>query len=463
MNHRTDNIMSLELNCCKSWGCENFGLPHSEDYQPLSHHLGYPALHCKRCGSFPPLIDSALIDKLIQEKLPYQLPRSPMDCPDCLPTYERFTYPAHRYGVTSAGHQRLRCRSCKKVYTPSQPPKFDLLCQFYNVLNQQLRATEAIKQLNISSKQYYQLLQWCAILLGQLTRSLEHRYFPKQLLALQSESTVIELSGGLRLWLLSSAEATSGYQLMDSHNLTQLSLDQGGYNEHGDNRLHKYAELPLTQALKKRYQQLLSRYHFEDLQYGPSNQWNRYHLVQPRLIAYAHFQMLQSLISPQIHQHHYLEQESCIRGAAIMGAISQIRRQQADIFYLFAHPDQQTAFLADGRPVGWWKDRWFNTTFGGYCPITERRNYRFPFKMNDIASNQIYFQEIKKKIPSYLKSLSPLNAWLILLRCQFNFLEQQHAVPASKLGMPTYKTPTSFLKAAYHYYTSALQKTSQQH
>ncbi|CAG9000461.1 MAG: hypothetical protein CENE_02456 [Candidatus Celerinatantimonas neptuna] len=453
--------MSLELNCCKSWRCENFGLPHSEHYQPLSHHLGYPALHCKLCGSFPPLIDSQIIEKLIHEKLPTQLPRTPIDCPNCLPSFKRFTHPPQRYGTTSAGHQRLRCRNCGKVYTPAQPPKINVLLSFYNVLHQQSRATDAIKQLKISSKLYYQLLRWCALLLGQYTRKLEYQYLPKQFLALQSESTVLELAGGLRLWLLSSAEATSGYQLMESHNLAQLSLNQAYYTEQGDNRLNSYPEFPLTQALKKRYQQLLTRYHFEDLQYGPSNQWNRYHLVKPRLIAYAHFQMLQSLIAPQVHQHHYLEQESCIRGAAIMGAIQQIRKQQADIFYLFAHPDQQTAFLADGRPVGWWKDRWFNTTFGGYCPITERRSYRFPFQMNNIASNQIYFQEMKKKIPGYLKSLAPLNAWLTLQRCQYNFLIQNNTeAPASKLGMPIYQTPESFLKAAYDDYRSSLQKSS---
>lgn len=45
------------INACKTFGCRNLGLASSEDYSWPDYKLGYPALHCRACGSYPPLFD----------------------------------------------------------------------------------------------------------------------------------------------------------------------------------------------------------------------------------------------------------------------------------------------------------------------------------------------------------------------------------------------------------------------
>ncbi|MFM2480410.1 hypothetical protein [Celerinatantimonas sp. YJH-8] len=435
------------LNCCKSWGCDNFGRPDQADYDQLSHHLGYPALHCQKCGSYPPLINNEAVHQLYLEKHPTHYLHPRLHCPRC---FQAHAQNIQRYGVTSSGRQRFRCRTCQKVFTPPRMPELTKLQAILQGIEQQQSPTRQMQRLGLNAKSYYQQLQWLAILLSYFSRHLEHHHLPRTLLAMQSETGILSLAGNIRLWCITTAEAKSGYQLLLNHNASTLSLEDGEYQGKEDNRLSAFTDQSLTEAIKKRYQQIMNRYHFEDIQYGPSACWKQAHLIQPWLISYAHFQILRDVSKLAQHQHHYLEQESCIRGAAIMGAIEAIQERHAEVFYLFSHPDQQTAFWADGRPLGWWKDRWFSTPFGGYCPITERRHYRHPFQMRDIATNQHYFQYLSQHIPKMIKGLAPLNAHLLIQRCCYNFTVDGEQSPAERLGLPHYDhSIQALLNAAY--------------
>ncbi|CAG9295896.1 IS1/IS1595 family N-terminal zinc-binding domain-containing protein [Celerinatantimonas diazotrophica] len=384
--------------------------------------------------------------------IPVQLPTWRNRCPNC----QKLNI--QRSGKTASGNQRFRCRDCAKVFTQPKPPDYAELALLMQEIVARRPATAAIERLNLSPKRYYQLLHWCAIILTGYSRLLESLCLPTNFLALQSESYVLNLQSGLRVWLITSAESVSGYQLLTTHNIGAKGTSRGIYQGDVDNRLDTFAERPLTDALKKRYQQLMNRYHFEDLQYGASKGWPDAPLIQPAPIAYAHFQLLRLTYSNKEHIHHYLEQDSCIRSAAIMGVVDEIAQQQAEIFYLFAHPDRQTAFLADGRPVGWWKDRWFSTPFGGYCPITERVQYSYPFQMRDIHTNQHYFDYLSVNLNSKVKRLAPLNDHLQIQRCRYNFIHRAtEAPPAHYLNMPTFKTSEALLHAAYNAYVDAKQ------
>lgn len=397
-------------------------------------------------------MDNSLVETLIAQFIPVQLPIWANRCPNCQ------NINIQRSGKTASGSQRFRCRDCAKVFTLPKPPSHSELELLIQEIAAQHPTTDTIAKLNLSAKRYYQLLHWCAIILTGYSRMLEWLNLPTKLLALQSESYVLNLQSGLRIWLITSAESASGYQLLTTHNVGIKGTKSGIYQGNIDNRLDTFADQPLTDALKKRYQQLMNRYHFEDLQYGTSASWPKAPLIEPAPIAYAHFQLLRFTYSNKEHIHHYLEQDSCIRSAAIMGVVDEIARKQAEIFYLFAHPDRQTAFLADGRPVGWWKDRWFSTPFGGYCPITERAQYRYPFQMRDIHTNQHYFNYLRCNLNSKIKQVTPLNDHLQIQRCSYNFINRSNeAAPASYLNMPTFATPEALFRAAYNAYIDARQ------
>ncbi|MEH8441960.1 cytoplasmic protein, partial [Klebsiella pneumoniae] len=45
------------INACKTFGCRNLGLPSAAEYHFPNFRLGYPALYCAACGSYPPLFN----------------------------------------------------------------------------------------------------------------------------------------------------------------------------------------------------------------------------------------------------------------------------------------------------------------------------------------------------------------------------------------------------------------------
>lgn len=102
------------INACKSAGCRNLGLPDSPDYVWPDYRPGYPALHCRACGSYPPLFNEGGISPLgvclyraICQRAWSLLPRL-------------LSKTWILYGRNPGGTQRLQCQYCKKVWTPKQ-------------------------------------------------------------------------------------------------------------------------------------------------------------------------------------------------------------------------------------------------------------------------------------------------------------------------------------------------------
>ncbi len=101
------------INACKSAGCRNLGLPDSPDYVWPDYRPGYPALHCRACGSYPPLFNEGIsplgvcLYRAICQRAWSLLPRL-------------LSKTWIRYGRNPGGTQRLQCQYCKKVWTPKQ-------------------------------------------------------------------------------------------------------------------------------------------------------------------------------------------------------------------------------------------------------------------------------------------------------------------------------------------------------
>lgn len=102
------------INCCKSFGCKNLGLASSPDYSWPEYRLGYAALHCRACGSYPPLFDAEQFRAWLSAYLTHFAVNSGFFCPVC---YQKEII---RYGHNPRGTQRVQCRGCKKVWTPGQ-------------------------------------------------------------------------------------------------------------------------------------------------------------------------------------------------------------------------------------------------------------------------------------------------------------------------------------------------------
>lgn len=105
------------INACKSFGCHNLGQPTSTDYSWPDYRLGYPALHCRACGSYPPLFDEQQFRDWLSVHLSTFATEKGHFCPVCYGTKTIC------YGHNPQGSQRIQCRNCKKVWTPKQYQK----------------------------------------------------------------------------------------------------------------------------------------------------------------------------------------------------------------------------------------------------------------------------------------------------------------------------------------------------
>lgn len=71
------------INACKSAGCRNLGLPDSPDYVWPDYRLGYPALHCRACGSYPPLFNEGEFRRWASAYIAQYAKEHGHFCPDC--------------------------------------------------------------------------------------------------------------------------------------------------------------------------------------------------------------------------------------------------------------------------------------------------------------------------------------------------------------------------------------------
>ncbi|MGY5452182.1 hypothetical protein ACVFI8_14745 [Agarivorans sp. MS3-6] len=428
----------LHYNCCKNCRCQNFGLVESADYLAESFQLGYPALHCKACGSYPPLVDSESVNRIIDERAKQYLSKAPCGCGNCEPGF--FLGPSvgvKRYGKTGANSQRYQCRQCESVFTQVSIKGEEQLATLFNSLSLGHSPQKIMQQLSIAPKIYYQLLQRLFHCLRFYTRQQEQKSLNGSFIAIHTESQIHAFSEQKKIWTLCSTEVNSGYVLLHSHNQTQLELnDNAYYQQKASTLLPSLTESPIVEALKRRYQLTLNRYHFEDLHYGPTVNLRGTKLLQPSVCAYAHFQLLSGFTQHSENFHHYIEHESSIRGAALMCCVDEIKQQRAEIFYLYRHPRTQSDMGTTGNKVGWWNDRWFPADFGAFCGITSVQQVPAPISLPQPEACQNYFTHLQENMSKQLKSASSVDALFEINRALFNYVipDQQGVSPAMRLG-----------------------------
>lgn len=431
-------VFREEFNCCKSFGCENLGLTESPDYS-LSHQLGYPALHCQSCGSYPPLVDNQTINQLVQHKFGQHFALSPAGCPHCKPNFfDPEPLGTQRYGRTSANQPRLACLGCAKVFTKPRWPLESKQISLLEGILAGLTPMQLMSELALVPKLYYQQLQRLATGLRFVSRQLEAKQARAAWRGLLTESGTLEFAAQKRIWLLASADASSGYLYLVNHNLMpECVAEAGHYQSEFDSRLAQSKQIGLLDALRARYKQTMTRPHFEDLNYGQAKPLRATTLVKPASLAYAHFQMLSPFTDQAEFFHHYLEHESCIRGAALMEAIEAIRVDHAEVFYVFRHPCEANTLPKQGNNVGWWNDRWYPAPFGAYSPITYKNQKPHSLDLAYPLACQAFLEQLADNRPYQLKSEGPLNAWLEIQRIGFNYMQTdlQGLSAAMRLGI----------------------------
>ena len=294
------------INACKSFGCRNLGLPISPDYSWPDYRLGYPALHCRACGSYPPLFDEQQFRDWLSVHLSTFATEKGHFCPVCYGT-ETICY-----GHNPQGSQRIQCRNCKKVWTPKQYQK-------------EITPPEIIETVAL-------------------------------LVPFQGAS------GGQKLYFLMSFDALRGNILHLSTNYTQHQAGESLHYRYRGNTEPELHDNSIVQRVDMRETQFLRRSQFDEIQYGSAalKRNAKGAILRPVITAHGHFRVL-NILFPTV-KTHVISHECFLRGAIITAWADLFRQQQGEIWFI----EEEIADDTDNMPLsfqgttyhGWWKNQW---------------------------------------------------------------------------------------------------------
>ena len=294
------------INACKSFGCRNLGQPTSTDYSWPDYRLGYPALHCRACGSYPPLFDEQQFRDWLSVHLSTFATEKGHFCPVCYGTKTIC------YGHNPQGSQRIQCRNCKKVWTPKQYQK-------------EITPPEIIETVAL-------------------------------LVPFQGASN------GQKLYVLISFDALRGNILHLSTNYTQHQAGESLHYRYRGNAEPELHDNNIVQRVDMREAQFLHRSQFDEIQYGSAalKRNAKGVILRPVITAHGHFRVL-NILFPTV-KTHVISHECFLRGAIITAWAELFRQQQGEIWFI----EEEIADYTDNTPWrfqgttyhGWWKNQW---------------------------------------------------------------------------------------------------------
>ena len=295
------------INCCKSFGCQNLGLASSADYSWPEYRLGYAALHCRACGSYPPLFNEEQFRLWLSAYLADSAANSGHFCPSC---YQRDPI---RYGRNPLGSQRVQCRACKKVWTPKRQP---------------LTLFEP----------------------------------PEQIATVPLIVPFQGASADQKLYVLLSFDAIRGNILHISSNFTPHPAGASLRYRWRGNTEPVVSHDDIVERVSQRETQFLRRSQFDEIQYGSAMLKRNASgaILRPVITAHGHFRVL-SHLWPAV-KTHIIAHECFLRGAVITAWAEQFREHHASLWFV----DEEISDDQHTRPwqllgksyQGWWQNQW---------------------------------------------------------------------------------------------------------
>ncbi|RDU18501.1 cytoplasmic protein [Citrobacter freundii] len=295
------------INCCKSFGCKNLGLASSPDYSWPEYRLGYAALHCRACGSYPPLFNEEQFGGWLSAYLTDFAAQSGHFCPRC---YQRETI---LYGHNPQGSQRVQCRSCKHVWTPKQQPLTTIVP-------------------------------------------------PEQIATVP---LIVPFQGACtdqKLYVLLSFDAIRGNILHISSNFTPHLVGDTLRYRWRNNVEPAVIHDNIVERVRQRETLFLRRSQFDEIQYGSAMLKRNANgaVLRPVITAHGHFRIL-SHLWPEV-KTHIIAHECFLRGAAITAWAQQYRDHHASLWFIDEgiNSDKCTLpwRLLGKTWQGWWRNQW---------------------------------------------------------------------------------------------------------
>lgn len=415
-------IFTKDFNCCKTVGCDNFGVSDSDSYIQKSERLGYLSTECTLCGSNPPWINNELVRDLLSEKLTLQFGQKVIGCKKCSPYFFiSNTPPSKLHGFTSAGTQRKKCSQCRSVFTQAEYKNVNALKNVLASVIEKKEVNVALKESGLPARLFYFYLNKLASIFSNFSRSNEQLALKGGYLGMHSEGRLLNLKHQRGIYTLLTTEIESGYVLLQSNNLSKLTIpDDYLYDEVENTMIVNSSSEDIETVLLDRYQSNLKRNHFEQLIVGNINPITKCHAFYPDKVAYVHFQLLNAFTENVDHYDHYLEHESTLRAAALMSSLKEIEQDRAHVYYFLPFVNKLNNRL-DGKPLGWWNDIWFSNEVGAFSLITNKLKGDPTFKLNNSEGVEGFYRYLNHSLNKSVNSMQVIDNLSEIYRTVYNY------------------------------------------
>ncbi|CAM2978923.1 lactate dehydrogenase [Vibrio mytili] len=375
----------LQLNFCKTLACDNFGLSDAKYYILQHANPKRPAMVCRECGAFPPLLNNRdVVNELHRLRQVHSdgLPACRNDaCENFGLSVHTHKHLYHAFGY-SGDRQRYRCKACQSTFVDKwsgannklqfQENLMGLLFTGYSV-------REICRKLSINPKTFYDHVDHIASRCRRKLATIDARWVnhAKQY-ELSSNYIALQPKSNNGVYWIVSGEAHSGYILCQHVNYSSTdepvgSIDHNPYDDVSRFVSHEYtaeASEPLSvpsnnlrERIDHKYQTILARGNVEDPLGNLStfNYPSKGALIYPPYTSYAHYLHVLDMCDSDKRVSIYIPQDPLLRSAALSVCLDRIRQKNVDLMYVEEDPgwDIRAPFgKIDIAYMSWWRDRW---------------------------------------------------------------------------------------------------------
>ena len=414
----------LQLNFCKTLACDNFGLSNAERYVLQHTNPKRPAMVCRECGAFPPLLNNQeVLNELqrLQHLHNEGLPACRNDqCQNFDLSVHTHKHLYHAFGY-SGDRQRYRCKLCQSTFVDKWSGENKNLLFQENILGllfMSFSVREICRKLSINPKTFYDHVEHIASRCRRKLAMTDARW-KKHSESYQLASNYMPLqpnSDNGVFWIV-TGEANTGYILCQHVNYSSTdealaSVDHDPYSTPArfiskQYVSEAYESIPMQgESLRLRidhkYQTILARANVED----PIGNLTRFNypskgaLVRPPYTSYAHYLHILEMCDNNKRLSLFMPQDPLLRSAALSVCVSRIASQNVDLMYVEEDTNWESHISCNKIDIvhmGWWRDRWAianqNSASKGICYLAGDKSEPNQWLNSASIQQTIFYQQ----------------------------------------------------------------------
>ncbi len=378
-------VDGLQLNFCKTLACDNFGL--SADNRYVFQHVNpkRPAMVCRECGAFPPLLNNREVlneFKRLRTLHNDGLPACKnIACQNFSQTVLNYKHLYHAFGY-SGDRQRYRCKSCQTTFVDKwsgQNGKLEFQEQLLGYLFTGHSVRDICRKLQMNPKTFYDHVNQIACRCRRKLAMFDNRWMNHaDEYHLSSHYSALQPCSQNGVFWMVTSDARTGYVLAQHTNYS-FNEEPTGSIVHNPYKLParfvskkyqpeffetiKRPASSLRENIHNKYHEILARGNVEDPM-GNLPEFNypsKGAIIRPPYTSYAHYLHVFSMCKNDKRVSIFIPQDPVLRSAALSVCLPRIQRHNIDLMYVEEFEKKQKPELTqkiDIVHMGWWRDRW---------------------------------------------------------------------------------------------------------